>query len=400
MAAQQFTRRGFVSSALAAGLAARPDSASRSPILPEAVLEIGTDQIERIVYAYLPTVSPHIGAAVGIASPFFGARITCFGSLLDQNGLPMVFTTDTPFEIASVTKTVTASVYERLIQTGQINGNTALDGLIDPAVSSTIRSIPLYDLANYTSGLPADNVDCYMNCTYPTPLGSSYTLAEMISFLSSPTFTITPPGTTYSYSNLGFSLLAIALQAAVGAGDFQTLANTEILQNLGMAKTQLWSPSTAALLPQGFQDSANAAPNGYPLFPAYFGAAGLLSTPNDMMTWLQFNMGIIQSDTLSGILSALHTPAAEGVSGLPAHKVPGLGWNVTTWFRSDEKLTLIEKNGDLEGFTTQVALLPPAPGSPSPAGVFVLVNSGQDNINQGSAASRIARDLLFAMKRR
>jgi CubicO group peptidase (beta-lactamase class C family) len=148
------SRRRFVSSALGTAAArrlvrAQGCSASTSNSISEPTMA----QIQSIVEAHLPTVSPYIGAAIGLASPAFGAHIVCIGSLVNQLGNPMAFTTDTPFEIASVTKTATASVYQRLIQNGRINHKETLGRFISREVSDKIRAIPLFDLANYTSGL-------------------------------------------------------------------------------------------------------------------------------------------------------------------------------------------------------------------------------------------------------
>src|ERR1039458_9548915 len=145
------SRRRFVSSALGTAAArrlvrAQGCSASTSNSISEPTMA----QIQSIVEAHLPTVSPYIGAAIGLASPAFGAHIVCIGSLVNQLGNPMAFTTDTPFEIASVTKTATASVYQRLIQNGRINHKETLGRSISREVSDKIRAIPLFDLANYT----------------------------------------------------------------------------------------------------------------------------------------------------------------------------------------------------------------------------------------------------------
>jgi hypothetical protein len=154
-------------------------------------------QIESIAQTYLPTVSPYIGAAVGFASPSFGAHIVCIGSLVDQRGNPMAFTTDTPFEIASITKTFTATMYELLVQSGHIGRNDTLGRFIGPEVSSKIQSVPLFDLANYTSGFPADNIDVLNTGTVPTSLTGGYTDAELFAFLANPPFQINPPRDSY-----------------------------------------------------------------------------------------------------------------------------------------------------------------------------------------------------------
>jgi serine-type D-Ala-D-Ala carboxypeptidase/endopeptidase len=351
--------------------------------------------VESIVQSYLPTVSPYIGAAVGYASPAFGAHVVCIGSLVDQLGNPMAFTTDTPFEIASVTKTFTATIYELLVQRGRIRRNDTLGTFFGPDISAAIRSVPLFDLANYTSGFPADNNG--LNNTVPASVTGSYTVADLFRFLANPPFQINPPGSGFTYSNLGFSLLAIALQAASGSTDFGSVTCREFLGPLGLMKTQPYSDVVGANLPRGFDAQGGTAAPGWLYFPAYYGAGGLVSTPNDMMTWLQFSMGIIQHPALGGALSVTQTPQAAGVPGLSTMTVPGLGWFVSDIEdKSGLKLTVVQKNGDLPGFSSQIAFVrPQSDCASSAAGVFVLVNGGERTETENSAATNIAYDLLL-----
>jgi D-alanyl-D-alanine-carboxypeptidase/D-alanyl-D-alanine-endopeptidase len=307
----------------------------------------------------------------------------------------MAFTTDTPFEIASITKTVTASTYEWLLQTRRIGQRDTLGQYISHEVSSKIRAIPLFNLANFTSGLPQDNFAS--NGTLPSSLNGNYTEAELFQFLANPAFPITAPGTTFTYSNLGFSLLAFALQAAARADSFGALTNPVVLAPTGMVKTQPFSDAAAAPLPRGFDASGNPTAPGAANFPAYFGAGGLISTPNDMMTWLQFNMGIIRSESLASVLPAVQAPQAAGAANLASNSVPGLGWFVTVLNKSGTNLKIIQKNGDLDGFSSQIAFIAPNGCSTSPGGAFALVNGGIATATENSAATNIVYNLLLTM---
>jgi D-alanyl-D-alanine-carboxypeptidase/D-alanyl-D-alanine-endopeptidase len=315
----------------------------------------------------------------------------------------MGFTTDTPFEIASITKTFTASLYELSVQTGRIRSDDTVGRFLGSEVSAKIQAIPLFDLANYTSGLPADNVTS--NDTYPSTAMGDYTELDMLNFLANPRFTVTTPGTVYTYSNLGFSLLAVCLQRADGFGNGRMWNADEILRPvvndilvpLGMVKTKPYTSAISGLLPLGFDAEGNPLATGSPTLPAYDGAGGLVSTPNDMMTWLQFNMGIIESENLGNVLPVVQTPAATGVSDLPTNTVPGLGWFATIiQTSSGGALTIIEKNGDLPGFSSQIAFLAPAECQSAAAGVFVLANEKLTE-NGNTATTNIAYELLVTM---
>jgi CubicO group peptidase (beta-lactamase class C family) len=360
-----------------------------------SVVEPTTDQIKTTVQGYAPPAG--VGAAVGVASPSFGAKIVCIGSLDDQSGNSMAFTTDTPFEIASITKTFTASIYESFVLRGRIRSSDTLGRFIRPEINSKIQAIPLIDLANYTSGLPADNVNFD---SWPSSAMGDYTDSEMFSYLRNPPFAVGGTGQVETYSNLGFSLLAVALEAAAREDGFGPLCCKQILGPLGMVKTQPYGGRIGGQLPRGFDTDGNVASPGWAPFPAYDGAGALISTPNDMMTWLQFNMGIIQAGSLSDILPVTQAPAAPGAtlaaggaSGISADSVPGLGWFISKISNeSSVELTVIQKNGDLAGFSSQMAFLPGNGCTTSNAGIFVLTNWQNSTV-----ADNIAYDLLFVM---
>jgi serine-type D-Ala-D-Ala carboxypeptidase/endopeptidase len=412
------SRRKFLSAALAAAAESRFARGAASCPAPAgyAIRQPTTGEITQIVERNLPAVNGRIGAAVGVASPEFGAQILCFGSLLDQSGNPMPFSPDTPFEIASITKTFTATVYAALLQSGQVQRSDTLAKYLGsqaphapvPQPPAEVLDIPLFDLADYTSGLPADDENgdnTGDDVTYPTSLDeyNNYTEQDMFNFLASSQFTtnVPPPEmvSMYTYSNLGFSLLAIALQAAAGADNFGDLIGSEILLPLGMSETQVYGSSLSALLPQGFDQKGIQQPTGWQRFPAYYGAGGLVSTPNDMMTWLQFNMGMVASQSLGGVLPVVQSQAAPKVS-----PTLGLGWFLDGRKQSGLELNVIQKNGDLAGFCSQMVLVAPDGCSTSPAGVFALVNYHYDapanSSSPPSPATQIAYDLLFALKDR
>src|ERR1700722_5246419 len=244
------SRRDFLSTVVPAALTgANPFQRRRLPPIGHASCpaltssSIAFPQPEAIgatIQRYIPVAPANLGVAVGMASPSLGSRINCIGSLLDQQGSPLQFTTDTPFEIASITKTFVATVYELLSQSGRL-GSKTLGQLFGSQLSQQIGNIPLLNLANYTSGLPADNQDTQSTGTVPQPFPASYdcnyTTKDILAFLATASFPITAPG-PYTYSNLGFSLLAFALEASAQSNSFGELITNELLIPLGMMKTE------------------------------------------------------------------------------------------------------------------------------------------------------------------
>lgn len=378
------------------------------------IIEPTEAQLECLVAKNIPAIGDGIpiGVAIGYVGPTF-AQIYLQGSLLNQSGQPLSFDANTTFEIASVTKSFNATLYQYFVANNAIpsdatlgtyySGSTSGPSARVPentAVGSNYVDIPLKTLANYTSGLPQDNEGKFVD--WPVPLPAPYTIPDMFSYLSGNPFQPSRFGKAYTYSNLGFGLLAQTI--ATSQGDlYQKLQQKYLLATCGLEQTQMyWTLGAAALenLPLGYtsQDSgATSTSPGSPFFPAWGGAGGLVSTPNDMLTWLQFNMGCTADNPLNGLLATLQSPSTKVRAKPIWDSQLGLAWLISKISNGHgHHIHTVWKDGALGGFSSLVSFLQsPSPGTtPSLAGVFVLTNSN------GNAVYNIANDLLFIMSGR
>lgn len=162
---------------------------------------------------------------------------------------------------------------------------------------------------NYTSGLPADNETAP---DLPPLLPAPYSSSGMLGFLNLPNdIALAPSGTVYAYSNLGFAIAAAALPFLSGdpTQPYEALIQSQIWQQLGFSdNTSFFTNVRLDQLPLGYNYNGQTwtpVPAGNKAFPAYHGAGGVVCTPNDMMKWLQFNMGVQQNSVLSPLLDAL-----------------------------------------------------------------------------------------------
>jgi serine-type D-Ala-D-Ala carboxypeptidase/endopeptidase len=188
-------------------------------------------------------------------------------------------------------------------------------------------------------------------------------------------------GTVYAYSNLGFAIAASVLPFLYGDAtqSYEALVQNQIWQQLGFSgNTAFFTNVRLDQLPLGYDYDGKTwtpVPAGNKAFPAYHGAGGVVSTPNDMMKWLQFNMGIQQDAVLSPLLAALQNPSTNVMNGATGI---GLGWFIKGQVSTNSPFPAIFKDGGLNGVSTYIAFLP-APQEPlvmpSPAGVFVLTNA-------------------------
>jgi D-alanyl-D-alanine-carboxypeptidase/D-alanyl-D-alanine-endopeptidase len=354
-----------------------------------AIVAPTRSQIANLVQPYLQTQPSGLGFVIGYASPDFAdyGDIQFFGGIKNQFGKQLNLGRDTPFEIASISKTFTATLYALLIRASHSNG--ILSDYISPKgplpISNALAPVKLDGLVNYTSGLPQDNVDNPV--AVPPFQPEPYAMPGMLSYLKESPPNLSWPNETYSYSNLAFAIMSAIIAAEDSVGipvvhAFVRKMREHIFKPLGLS-AKFFNEASLAELPLGFTytywPSSKYSypgywpqPPGHTLYPAYFGAHGVVATPDDMFKWLLFNMGIVQDAKLTPLLSALQTRSTSVTDG---YNQLGLGWFINP--ASDGWSASVFKDGALFSFASYIAFLPsPDPGSvPSQAGAFALVNA-------------------------
>jgi serine-type D-Ala-D-Ala carboxypeptidase/endopeptidase len=138
----------------------------------------------------------------------------------------------------------------------------------------------------------------------------------------------------------------------------------EICRKLGMTDTRVeLTANEIARQAQGYGKTGWPAPFGMASWPALVGAGALRSTMDDMLDFLAFNMGLMQTD-LSSLLPLLQRhwhPALH-----PGGYV-GLAWQMLPL--AGTRLTIIWKNGGTRGFSSFIGFV-----RETGTGVVVLVN--------------------------
>ena len=360
--------------------AAASPSLADTPPLSQQVAQIVQPQLDQ----YSDT---SIGVAVGVVQPgTSGATTTSifyFGHLMDENNNPIPLDGATEFEIGSVTKTFTTTVLASQIQDQPPLLALPINRIFQRTPGYKGQQITIRDLADYTSGLPNSNRDGgNQSCTFSgAVIEDCYDLSLMFQHLSDPALSALQfaSGTAYLYSDLAVALLALAEPSLSGSQtinplrllmDWEALVDSIVLQPLRMKSTHAFDPALdPALLPQGFTLNSSGqitrALNHNNSWPAFIGAGGLVSTSNDMMIYLEYNLGILETP-LNDLLPALHNPATTVTT--PSGAQLALGWFISTLPGST--IQSISKNGGVPSFNTQVEFAPS-----TSTGVFVLVNT-------------------------
>jgi len=228
---------------------------------------------------------------------------------------------DTVFEIASVTKVFTGILLAQAVSNGEVKLDDPIsmvlpDGVTAPEYEG--KSITLLDLATHTAGLPRwpYNVPVVGNNPF-----ADYTLDQMYDFVSGYRLT-RAPGSTYEYSNYGFSLLGNLLARRAGQASYEALLLERITRPLGMESTRLeLTPDMRSRLAAPHSSYDGVSTNWHA--PTLAGSGSILSTANDLLTFLAANMGITATE-LQPALQLANTPQRPG----EMLAYIGLGWNL------------------------------------------------------------------------
>lgn len=159
-------------------------------------------------------------------------------------------TINTPFMLASTSKTVTWTALTMLLDRGAFRLDDPIDGALDFSVRNPAhpgRAITYRHLYAHTSGLKDDfkgylyGKQCPANQPYPRSLSS--TLAAYVAAKSN--WYKHAPGSKHHYSNMATALAALLVERLSGVG-FGEYTRRFIFSPLGMLSTGWHRPSNAA----------------------------------------------------------------------------------------------------------------------------------------------------------
>ena len=281
-----------------------------------------------------------------------------------ETGQPM--TIDTPVELASVSKSLTALAILQLEREGVLNLDQPVSVHL-PELGSNEQSawddITIRDLLQQRSGLRREHdfrvpccgqegefdLDLAVRRIAETPLAS-------------------PPGEVFSYANANYILAAAVIERLCGR-PFPDCMDERIFSELGMSRTAIgrdragsWGLSD----PHEWQwGSVRVSPS---LFFGWYGASLVNASVADMGRYLTFLMRPPETGPGSAIVSPRWWEELE--------RGYNLGWFVQTEAAWLEGEIVLEHAGDVWGGNT-AAVFAPRLG----AGVVVLTNVGMDRAN-------------------
>ncbi len=270
----------------------------------------------------------------------------------------------THFELASASKQVTATAILRLEQQGRLRRSDPLAKLLRGVPADKAR-VTVQHLLNHTAGL-----DPGLGVPYASTIGRPAYLRAM---LEPPL--AAEPGAAFSYSNVGYALLAAVVEEVSGKA-FEDYVQRELFAPAGLTDSgfvndgRLEALGRAAVRRGEEPGSWTAARWHYGW--GYRGMGGVVTTGLDLLAWDR----ALRGDAVLGAAARqqLHAPALEGYAA---------GWKVET---TDRGTLRAHHSGGVMGFRCQLSRWPD-----EDAFLAVLTNGEGDPF----LAERVILPLLF-----
>jgi len=296
-------------------------------------------------------------------------------------------TSNTIFEIASVSKQFTAACIALLHLRKEITLNDSLKELL-PAVNFD-QKIKVSHLVHHESGIKDYQHSLFMlNFSWDEIISlSREQLLDFINNLPDLDFT---PGSQYNYSNTNYFLLGLIIEE-VTRKSLEEFANQELFTPLGMKNTFFEEkyPATKNNLATGYSLRNGEYVENIPK-AKILGPRGVYTTINDLFLWDQN----FYSKMVGGkeFIDLVEKPSREKIMGLSTNR-----WNnptqnqgyafglLTDFYRG---MKIIRHGGDFAGYTSEILRFPDKQLT-----IIILTNCG--NINPTPLAFRAA-DVVLA----
>jgi CubicO group peptidase (beta-lactamase class C family) len=205
-----------------------------------------------------------------------GEIVLCKGYGVAERSAGIPFTADTAFEIASVTKQITAAAVLKLEMMGKLRTSSRTAELLE-GVPEDKAGITVHQLLTHTAGLERGEGD----------RSAVVGRGERVAFILGRPL-ISKPGTSYSYSNWGYTLLAAVIESCSGQ-TFQAFVREQFFDPLGMSRTGFYGDSSrwprASVAHSYFETVEEGCPLDWPLTWAATGGGYVISTLPDLFRW-------------------------------------------------------------------------------------------------------------------
>jgi CubicO group peptidase (beta-lactamase class C family) len=247
-------------------------------------------------------------------------------------------TPDTHFRLASVTKQFTAAAILTLAGQGRLSLDDSVRRWL-PSLPPVADAITIRHLLTHTSGL-IDYEDV-MPSTTTVPLKD----ADVLRLLETQSTTYFPPGSSYRYSNSGYSLLALIVEKSSGKR-FADFLREQIFTPLGMTTTVAHEEGVSTVVNRAFgysRDGSSWRRTDQSLTSAVLGDGGIYTSADQLVPWLH----ALDQGRFAEASVPRTTTDKKGVSY-------GFGWRIS----EHDGRRIVSHTGESIGFRNAVVRFP------------------------------------------
>lgn len=235
-----------------------------------AIADVVDDRVQAIM------AERHIpGAAIAVVKNGRVVRMKSYGVASLEFGVPV--TTDTVFEIGSVSKQITAAAIMLLVQDGKVSIDERISKYL-PNTPEAWREVTVRHLLTHTSGIKS------YTSLEGFELSRRMTIGDFITKLSPHPLEFTP-GERNIYSNSGYNLLAYIIETQSGK-KYIDFMREKIFIPLGMTRTGDRDPrNIIRMRAAGYEWRGDAHSGRDGSLTDLMGAGSIVSTIADIAKW-------------------------------------------------------------------------------------------------------------------
>ncbi len=231
-------------------------------------------------------------------------------------GADVAVTPNDLWHIGSITKSFTSMLVARLVERGELSWTTTLRDLLGDEAGA-YGPVTVAHLLGHRSGLPANATPAMLATGTPGGPTDVVAIRRRVTREALKTTPSGPAGTPFLYSNLGYAVLASALETRTGRS-WEDQLQAEVLVPLSLTSAGHGPPGIVTELtqPRGHRGGkAPVEPGPFADNPPYMGPAGRLHmTVGDLARWGQIHLRGARAQ--DGLVTAttfvrMHTPLAS-----------------------------------------------------------------------------------------
>ena len=332
-------------------------------------------QVKQAVADEIGEVLPEAGpGGAAVAVRIDGRTLFYNFGTANRSGEPI--TSDTLFNLASLSKIFDATLLSMAVEQGEVSlDDPVAEYIVELQRGADIKKVTLGQLVTHSSGftMPQDRP--------PWPV-ANYTLPKFLNYLK--TWKIDrkhPPG-QFRYSHAAYMLLHVALERRFGV-PYSELLSDWLIRPLGLTSTILpLHKNRVAQLPSDLMRRAvqNFDERGHPVgkvgdvqgFYHWPGTGQMFSSARDMSVMLSAQLGEVNEPAAlpNAVKRAQTVTPMDDDPEEPMHHEQAVAWEV----RYDPIVT-IDKNGALNNNSSYIGVLPE-----KRIGIVILANRGDQYV--------------------